>query len=709
MNSKKTPDGVGTAPVSAPASVPGALAEMFDTAVAYHRAGALGEAETQYRQILTLFPDHALAHLNLGNLRREQGRLADAAACYERAVALSRDPVPARFNLANVQVELGQWNAAIASFRQVLALAPNYAEAHNRLGAALATQGMIDQALPHLERAAALRPDAPAAHIDLARGYMLAGKPEVAIAAARHALELSETEHNKAFFANCVKFVEFKADDGGFRRLVLRALTEGWARPRELAGVCISLVKLNGTVREAIARARAAWPAWLDMADLSSPMVALARDELSCRVLECDPVTDIGLECLLTDIRHAMLADAAGDDSSLGLYCAVARQCFINQYVFATTQAEAGDAQRLKEKLEAALAAGEAIPAPWPVVVAAYYPLHTVSRAELLLERGWPHAVDALLTQQLREPAQERALAAAMPVLTAIADEVSRAVRGQYEENPYPRWVKAGPPAQPPVPLARQPAQTSAVLIAGCGTGLSTIELARQAPQARILAIDLSLASLAYAERMARALNVRNVEFAQADILELGSIGRAFDFIDTSGVLHHLADPWQGWRVLLSLLRPGGTMQVGLYSRTARRNIAAARAVIAERGYRPTAEDIRRCRQEIICSADPLLKSVVQWDDFFTTNECRDLLFHVQEHQVTIADIKSFLADNGLKFSGFILAPAALRKFSMRFHDRAALTDLDRWHEFETAAPDTFSAMYLFAVQKPDLPAPAEQ
>ncbi len=67
--------------------------------------------------------------------------------------------------------------------------------------------------------------------------------------------------------------------------------------------------------------------------------------------------------------------------------------------------------------------------------------------------------------------------------------------------------------------------------------------------------------------------------------MELGSIGRTFDFIDVSGVLHHMADPWQGWRVLLSLLRPGSTMQVGLYSELARQHVVAARKLIAERGY----------------------------------------------------------------------------------------------------------------------------
>src|SRR6202042_1096204 len=102
-------------------------------------------------------------------------------------------------------------------------------------------------------------------------------------------------------------------------------------------------------------------------------------------------------------------------------------------------------------------------------------------------------------------------------------------------------------------------------------------------------------------------------------ILKLASIGRTFDFIDTSGVLHHLADPWAGWRTLLSLLRPDGIMQVGLYSELARKNVVAARALIAERGFRPVPEDIRRIR-EVVTAAPrgSLLNSISQWSDFFT-------------------------------------------------------------------------------------------
>jgi SAM-dependent methyltransferase len=279
---------------------------------------------------------------------------------------------------------------------------------------------------------------------------------------------------------------------------------------------------------------------------------------------------------------------------------------------------------------------------------------------------------------------------------------VSRLVRQQYEENPYPRWVKPALPQQHTLLAGRQPGQIPDVLIAGCGTGLSAITFAQQAPDARILAIDLSLASLGYAKRMAETLGFHNIAFAQADITKAAAIGRSFDFIDVSGVLHHLGDPWQGWRALLSLLRSGGVMQVGLYSKLARQNVVAARALIAERGYRPVPEDIRRCREEILAAEDgSLLKSASTFSDFFTTNECRDLIFHVQEHQMTLPDIKAFLAENGVQFTGFVLDPAAVQQFTARFPEPEAMLDLDRWHAFETQAPATFAKMYQFFVRKP--------
>src|SRR5579864_3193871 len=621
--------------------------------------------------------------------------------------AVSTNLAVARFNLANVLSELGRPDAAVAQYHQVLAIDPNHAESHGNLGAALNALGRTAEAIAQFERAAALKPDLFEAYENLGRAYMAIGDVRSAILAAGRALELRETEAGKTFFAQCLRYGKFTADNGQFRRLSLRALAEGWTHPRDLVQVCLSLVALNGAISECIARANRAWPARLAAADLfgASGLEALARDDLLRCLLESAPLTDVGFERLLANIRSTMLtaAETGGpcDESLLGFYCAVARQCYENDYVYSLADGEAERARRLRGSLEQALASGQQCPALWPVAVGAYCPLHTLADAPALLQRSWPQSVRALLVQQVEEPAEERRLAQEIPALTEIDGEVSRSVRQHYEENPYPRWTRPALPQQPTPLSSHQPGQIPDVLIAGCGTGLSAITFAQQAPDARILAIDLSRASLGYAKRMAGALGFGNIEFAQADITKAAAIGRSFDFIDVSGVLHHLADPWQGWRALLTLLRPGGVMQVGLYSKLARQNVVAARALIAARGYRPVPDDIRRCREEILAAQDgSLLQSASTFSDFFTTNECRDLMFHVQEHQMTLPQIKAFLIENGLQFTGFVLDPATVQQFAARFPESSAAHDLDRWHAFETEAPATFAKMYQFFVRK---------
>jgi SAM-dependent methyltransferase len=218
----------------------------------------------------------------------------------------------------------------------------------------------------------------------------------------------------------------------------------------------------------------------------------------------------------------------------------------------------------------------------------------------------------------------------------------------------------------------------------------------------RMLAIDLSLASLGLAKRMADKLNLTHVEFAQADILQLPSLGRTFNVIDSTGVLHHLGDPTAGWRALESILRPGGIMRIGLYSELARQVIVLARKEIAARRYGQSAKEIRRFRQEIIAmDKEAPIRKVVNSIDFFSLSECRDLLFHVQEHRFTLPQIARFLNENDLVFLGFDLPLEVIEQYNKRFPEDEAATNLDLWDQFEEENPDTFVQMYQFWVQKP--------
>ena len=85
--------------------------------------------------------------------------------------------------------------------------------------------------------------------------------------------------------------------------------------------------------------------------------------------------------------------------------------------------------------------------------------------------------------------------------------------------------------------------------------------------------------------------------------------------------------------------------------------------------------------------------------DFFSTSECRDLFFHVQEHRLTLPQIEAFLADNGLAVLGFDLGERERAGYRERFPDDPATTDLGCWDKFESENPDTFFGMYQFWVQ----------
>jgi 2-polyprenyl-3-methyl-5-hydroxy-6-metoxy-1,4-benzoquinol methylase/Flp pilus assembly protein TadD len=478
------------------------------------------------------------------------------------------------------------------------------------------------------------------------------------------------------------------------------------------------LVKQSAAVTAPLKRLADAWPRQVRLAELlgAQGAGAMAREAMLLALLQSKVVHDLELERLLTVIRRGLLQCAIEsdrqpvDDDGLAFFCALAQQCFLNEYVFALGDVEQAELQRVHDRIVAALAAGAEIAPLDLVVTASYLPLQKLPGASSLLTRAWPDAVGRLLTQQIREPLEEESDRNNIAALTPIEDAVSLQVQHQYEESPYPRWTTV-PQIEPTtvvhflrdrlniVPLS-WPQTTVGVdiLIAGCGTGSHSIDSALRFPKARILAIDISRTSLAYARRKTRALGLTNIEYGQADILKLASLGRRFDVIETVGVLHHLADPAAGWRVLLSLLRPHGLMLVGLYSATARQSLAAARTFITERGYRATADDIRACRQELIQRF-----GMPPFRDFSSTSGCRDLLFNVMEHQFTMPQIEEFLDENRLTFLGFEqLPPDVLRQFQQQFPDADAMHDLGSWHAFEQANPLTFGNMYFFWMQKTD-------
>ena len=295
-----------------------------------------------------------------------------------------------------------------------------------------------------------------------------------------------------------------------------------------------------------------------------------------------------------------------------------------------------------------------------------------------------------------------------LPTFGTITDEVSMKVGAQYADAPYPRWTSLNiPEAGGRLTIARSLSNDNrlhtikrpSVLIAGCGTGQHAIISALgYGPKSTVLGVDLSRTSLSYAARMTKTFAVKNLTLAQGDILDIDSLDRTFDIIESIGVLHHTADPMESWRQLLNVLKPGGLMAIGVYSATARAGLSKYRAGL-DHTEPPSDNVIRTLRHNMIrAPQNDFERSIIQSADFNTLSNLRDLLFNVHEIPLTLHEIRDFIDLQGLRFLGFDASPATTTRFiDAKGHD--ALGDLDAWIAFEGKNSDAFEAMYVFWVQ----------
>lgn len=455
----------------------------------------------------------------------------------------------------------------------------------------------------------------------------------------------------------------------------------------------------------------------------------LIKNKLFLSLLRNVQLINKHYEFALTNYRKLILHSLTEDFGEFDLerdldkeFCiSLARQCWINEYVYYIDDVEYPLLDRLRKdavlyidelpqvnnRLEAVL-----------LTVAMYQPLHELNLSQEKCNLANTAGLESLhpLIAEICRHYQELEIRENIPVIGSIDNEVSLAVKDQYEDNPFPRWVRLPDDRRKtsfgqwvtsklgyfsPPDFLQQPVR---LLVAGCGTGREVILANKQWMTSQILAVDLSRTSLAYAIRMAKELGVADyIEFKQADILGLNNLPKQynnFDVICCGGVLHHMEDPIEGWQALVKLLRPGGIMRVALYSELGRRCVVKARKCIEDNNAQPTPDGIRHFRRDVFLSRYPELNELWRYPQMYSTSSSRDLLFHVKEWRFNIEDIKKNLRELNLHFMGFIEINESKQDYRRMFPEDTHMTNLDNWSYFESKFPDTFQSMYVMLVQK---------
>lgn len=454
----------------------------------------------------------------------------------------------------------------------------------------------------------------------------------------------------------------------------------------------------------------------------NAPLKKLLQDDSLCQIIQRTPVTDYTLEKMLLLGRKELLQQVV-DGKDISPYwpflSAMVSLRLLNDDLYSTDDAEQDLLNKLTQEtdncpievwlLRLNFATGAQTVAMWQQ--------HQQALSAILTQAGLNHLIDDLTfhTQVSGGYGQS----------DNISQSTSKTVQSFYTENPYPKYRMVGVNTisidQIFNQFDRQVNANAKVLIAGCGTGKQVINFAVSSPQTQIVAIDLSPVSLAYARLMAERYNIRNVEFKIFDILQVAELKDSFDYIISTGVLHHLESPQAGLNALNSVLKPDGLMYLGFYSSQVRKELVEIKNNVLdyldtdEAGLTPVGVSRWRAQLAVQLTTQSTMQSTVQstmqapqraWyqvDDFFSLNGLYDLLFHPQQAEYTPIELKTLLDNSGLNFEAMLIKPDAQAKYQAPLtanplKDKA--TALVYWHKMEQLCPDLFIGMYSFYVSK---------
>jgi len=629
-----------------------------------------------YQIAIKLNPKFVEAHYNMASALQKKGDLKGAIKAYKQAVLIKPDYADAFYNLANTLKDMGELGAAIKSYKQAIKINPDLHNAHNNMGNALKDMGKLTAAIESYKRAIKIN----SSHED---AYRNLGKSLQNVVFTRPDSDLKSIIHSMLESAN-------------------------QARPKDIAAAALSLLKLEPAVKEFLST----HVSGEDLQLLERLIANVDEEPLFLKLMTLCPLGDLAFEKILTNARSVLLMSAnniSAAPATLRFLSALALQCFANDYLYHQTDEETKSLTILETLVEQALLKGIQPSPHWVLILGSYKALHQYQWCGQL---SLTQDLQAVLAMQVFEPQQEHYLKTKIPILKELSDKVSSKVRDQYEESPYPKWIDLGLILSP-APIAKVvkalkvrladhkifEVEAPAILIAGCGTGQHSIDTAARFKNAKVLAIDLSLSSLAYAQRKTEAFGVQNLEYMQADLLDLGQLNKTFDIIESSGVLHHMEKPMAGWKVLVSCLKVGGLMKIGLYSELARQHIAKMREEIQQLNTETDHIGMKRFRNGVIRSKAPHHQLIISSPDFHSMGSLQDLLFHVQEHHFTIPQIQHCLTKLGLKFCGFEVGTIT-QDFKRTNSGEDDAYDLIKWHTYEQAHPHAFAGMYQFWCQK---------
>ena len=178
---------------------PEALAVWNILGAAAAQIGELAQAAYAFKKVISLKPDFADAHNNMGNVLNAQGKHDKAVESYKKALLLKPDYSAVYNNMGNALKAQGKHEEAIESLKKALSLKPDHADAYYNIGNLFRDRGKYGEAVEAYKKALSLRPDFVDAHNNMGNALNKQGKHDDAIEFYKKAL-LLKPEHADSYY-----------------------------------------------------------------------------------------------------------------------------------------------------------------------------------------------------------------------------------------------------------------------------------------------------------------------------------------------------------------------------------------------------------------------------------------------------------------------------------------------------------------------------
>ncbi len=192
------------------------------------------------------------------------------------------------------------------------------------------------------------------------------------------------------------------------------------------------------------------------------------------------------------------------------------------------------------------------------------------------------------------------------------------------------------------------------ILIGGCGTNQAAV-FAFNNPAANVVAVDISQPSLDHQQYLKDKHGLHNLRLRLLPIEEASTLGRQFDLVVSTGVLHHMADPLTGLKALAACLHPDGVMALMLYGKHGRIGVELLESAFRDMGLGQDEESVQIVKDTIasLQPDHPIQSYLKRARDLQDDAALVDTFLHGRARNYTVDECLEFVRSAGLEFQGW--------------------------------------------------------